>query len=205
MSNIFFTADTHINHGNIIKYCKRPWLRPDDVTEDGEWASEKIKRERTLENDETIIDRWNERVKKNDTVYHLGDFAFTHHPKQTEEILGRLNGKIYLIRGNHDKDAVVRAKGFVWISEEYQGRMVHVGSHSFFCFHSSCRVWDKSHFGVIHLFGHSHGTLPDDPNSLSMDAGVDSHNFYPWSVDEILEVMGKKNFVPIDHHKRRKR
>jgi hypothetical protein len=39
------------------------------------------------------------------------------------------------------------------------------------------------------VYGHSHGKLPDDPLSLSMDVGVDTHDFRPWHVDEIRAVM----------------
>ena len=197
--SIFFVADTHFLHGNIIKYCNRPWLRPGDVI-DGEWVSEEIKRERTMENDETIIERWNSRVKEGDTVYHLGDFAFTRLPSQTDEIIERLNGSIYLVRGNHDKTEVVKARGFAWVGEKYQGKMVNVCGREIFISHYSHRVWDKSHHGVWHCHGHSHGTLPDDPNIMSMDVGVDAHDFYPWSIDEISEVMSKKTFKPVDHH-----
>ncbi len=68
--------------------------------------------------------------------------------------------------------------------------------------HYSMRVWNKSHHGSWHLYGHSHGTLPDDPNSLSIDVGVDCHNYQPISYDEIKSIMSKKEFKPVDHHGR---
>ncbi|VXC07823.1 conserved hypothetical protein [Chryseobacterium sp. 8AT] len=42
------------------------------------------------------------------------------------------------------------------------------------------------------MYGHSHGTLSDDEMSLSIDVGVDCHNFYPVSYEEIKELMKKK-------------
>jgi len=62
------------------------------------------------------------------------------------------------------------------------------------------RVWNKSHHGAWHLYGHSHGTLPDDKNSLSFDVGVDCHNFTPINFEQVSAIMKKKNFKPIDHH-----
>ena len=47
---------------------------------------------------------------------------------------------------------------------------------------------------------HSHGSLADDPNSLSFDVGVDCHDFKPVSLDRVSEVMASKTFKPIDHH-----
>ena len=79
---IFVTADTHFNHENIIKYCDRPFK---DVHE----------------MNEVIINNWNELVGKEDVVYHLGDYGFGTKEK-LQEIFNRLNGKKYLIMGNHD-------------------------------------------------------------------------------------------------------
>jgi hypothetical protein len=62
------------------------------------------------------------------------------------------------------------------------------------------RTWNKSHRGSWHLYGHSHGTLPDDPHSMSFDVGVDCHNYRPLSFEQVKAVMSKKLFKPIDHH-----
>lgn len=50
----------------------------------------------------TIIDNWNKYIKKDDIVYHLGDF-FLGSKFDLKDIVDRLNGTIYLIRGNHDR------------------------------------------------------------------------------------------------------
>ena len=69
----FFTADLHLGHKNIIKYCNRPFSSLKDM-------------------DETIINNWNSVVGKNDTVYALGDLVFGFH--KYEKYLNQLNGKI---------------------------------------------------------------------------------------------------------------
>jgi len=56
-------------------------------------------------------------------------------------------------------------------------------------------VWRGSGRGNWHLYGHSHGTLPDLEESLSFDVGVDCHDFYPLSYDEVKAIMQHKNWV----------
>ena len=58
--------------------------------------------------------------------------------------------------------------------------------------HYAMRVWNRAHHGAWHLYGHSHGKLPEAPTSLSMDVGVDTHDFRPWHFDEINLVMTEK-------------
>ena len=79
---IYIISDTHFNHKNIIDYCNRPF--------------------NDIEMNNTIIDNWNKTVKKDDVVYHLGDF-FLGSKFDLKDIVDKLNGTIYLIRGNHDR------------------------------------------------------------------------------------------------------
>lgn len=80
MGKIFFCADLHINHTNVIKYCSRPYSSVEEMNED-------------------IVRIWNNTVSDNDIVYCLGDFAFNINV--TEKYLPRLNGKKFLVPGNH--------------------------------------------------------------------------------------------------------
>lgn len=61
------------------------------------------------------------------------------------------------------------------------------------------RTWNKSHYGNWQLYGHSHGSLPEN-DSLSMDVGVDPNNYFPISFEQVSDRMSKKSFIPIDHH-----
>ena len=81
----YFTSDSHFNHVNIMTYCRPEYKDTDEMN----WAMVKI---------------WNATVSPDDTVYHLGDFAFKTGQKkeETRNLLSRLNGKIHLIKGNHD-------------------------------------------------------------------------------------------------------
>lgn len=182
MSEFFFTADTHFGHANIIKYCNRPFKTVQEM-------------------DETLITNWNNKIGQDDVVFHLGDFSFGDADKYRK----RLNGSIRFIRGNHDKPAEhlhytnknLKDKPFLSFEDV---RMVVIGDQRIWLSHYAHRVWPHSHRGCWHLYGHSHGTLPDDPNALSIDCGVDCHNYTPLSVEDIKRIMNKKTYKPIDHH-----
>ena len=78
----FYISDTHFGHQNIIRYDNRPFSTADEM-------------------DEVLIDRWNDVVSDEDTVYVLGDFSW-HREEKTLEILDSLSGRKVLIKGNHD-------------------------------------------------------------------------------------------------------
>lgn len=185
-TNVFFTSDTHFGHKNIIKYCNRPHFDIKDMNQ-------------------SLVQRWNHVVKPNDVVFHIGDVCFLKEQKDINDLIHSLNGTIHLIPGNHDvvqnfkhpalKDKIHVQDKLMELDIQVEDEKLH-----FVLCHYAMRVWNKSHYGSIHLFGHSHGTLPDDPNSRSMDVGVDSNDFVPLSVDEVLLKMYRKVFKPVDHH-----
>ena len=177
MGEVFFTADTHFGHRNIIAYANRPFASVEEM-------------------DEVLIERWNERVRPHDVVYHLGDFSLTRGPR-TGEILRQLNGEIHIVWGNHDRAAYAIRERFASCHDYLQ---ITVEGQFVVCFHYALRVWNKSHRGSWQLYGHSHGTLPDDPHARSMDVGVDCNDFYPFSYDEVAQHMTTKEYRPVDCH-----
>ena len=177
MSSVFFTSDTHFGHSRMLDF--RPFASTEEM-------------------DEALIANWNERVGRGDRVYHLGDFSWSNR-ERTAEVIGRLNGQIHLVRGNHDKALDRLASMFTSFSEY---KTIKVGDQRIVLFHYAMRVWDMSHYGSWHLYGHSHGNLADDPGALSMDVGVDPNGLRPVSFEEIGERMAGKVFVPVDHHVR---
>jgi len=180
MSKLFFTSDHHFGHKNIIKFSKRPFA---DVNE----------------MNEVLIQKWNEKVSSEDEVYYLGDLALCS-PGKLRKILDRLNGKIYLISGNHEEAAHACQERFEWI-KDYHELVVKDDEHErgeqlIVLFHYAMRVWNVSHWGSYHLYGHTHGELPDNPTSRSFDIGVDCHDFYPLSYEEVKAIMKTKNWTP---------
>lgn len=163
---IFFTSDTHFGHARIIELCKRPFASVEEM-------------------DETLVANWNARVQPNDIVWHLGDFSMANIDV-AEHYLGRLNGTLNLIWGNHDRAGVRNWGG--WASSQYVAEIQHYGQHVTLC-HYAMRVWNRSHHGSLMLYGHSHGNLPG--TSLSQDVGVDAWDFRPVTLPEIIDRMAR--------------
>jgi calcineurin-like phosphoesterase family protein len=187
MDNIVFTSDTHASHTNIIKYCNRPFANIHDMNKN-------------------LADNINKSLPNGGLVYHLGDWSFGGLNKAFD-FMDMINYDIefVLIEGNHDqnnlKDEAFR-KLFMRIEKQL---VVEVKGQKIVLCHYAMRVWDKSHHGRWHLYGHSHNTLPDDPNLLSIDVGVDAAaarfgEYHPFTFQEIADIMAKKKFVPVDHH-----
>jgi calcineurin-like phosphoesterase family protein len=178
---VWFTSDTHFGHANIIKYCKRPF-------------------ESVEEMDETLVYNWNSVIRPGDSVYHLGDLCF-HRPDRAARLVSRLMGQIFLVKGNHDRDATVKAiaSHLQWVKDYFELKVD--GQRIVLC-HFPFLTWNKSHHGSWHLHGHSHGTLPDDPNACRIDVGVDCHTYAPVSFERVKQLMETKDFKPVDHHGR---
>lgn len=171
--NIFFTSDTHFGHKNIIKYENRPFNSVEEM-------------------DETMIENWNNKVKHQDSIYILGDFAFSEKDYAIK-LLNKLNGNKFLIKGNHDKVIKKRdvASKFAWIKDYY---MLKANNLKIVLFHYPIAVWDCQHHGSLHLYGHVHsnkGTQhplkADLPNSYNV--GVDVNDFAPVELTEIRKKL----------------
>lgn len=161
--NVWFTADENYGHANIIQHCKRPFAN-------------------VVEMDEEIIRRHNERVVNGDMVIHVGDFAFRGEP--AEYYLHQLKGDHYLVLGNHDDEKKLKKieNGFKGIAHYREIRILGE-PWPIVLQHCAARVWNFSHKGGLHFYGHSHGKLPG--NSQSCDVGVDCWDFRPVSLEEI--------------------
>lgn len=101
--NVFFISDTHFGHGNIIRYCNRPWnVGKNDKTGEIEIDDNCIE-----EMNEAMISNWNSTVSEKDIIWHLGDFCVgfknqKHKYDETRRIAERLNGNKKIVLGNHD-------------------------------------------------------------------------------------------------------
>jgi calcineurin-like phosphoesterase family protein len=210
MGDTFFTSDTHYGHANIIIYTERPFLQKGDLDQDNRWVSKRIARERANAMDDFIVKKHNEVVTPNDDVYHLGDYLYGR-TDDVIRILRRLNFRnIYFIWGNHDsalKDfaSILRFYPDLKNRVHFLGDMGHITieGQEIVLTHYAMKVWNRSHYGAWNLYGHSHGTLPDDPHARAIDVGVDVHGYRPLSFHEVSTYMSKKLFIPIDHHKRK--
>ena len=179
---IWFTADTHFDHHNILKASYRPFDSVEDMNE-------------------AIIGNWNKVVKPNDEVYHLGDFCWKTQVDRWAYFVGRLNGTISLIKGNHDagrKQIAHLFKEVEWLKVlRYEKQRITL------C-HYAMRTWYCSHYGTYQLYGHSHGT--SIPEGKQMDVGIDANNFFPISIEKVMsKMLLKPDNSVIDCHESSKR
>lgn len=174
-SGIFFTSDTHFGHSKIIDYCKRPFSSIE-------------------EHDKTLIQNWNNVVGQDDTVFHLGDFAYGNS-QFISNIIKQLNGNIILIKGNHDLRNMNPTLYNIFSDVVYQARIlidkqtIYLNHFPFLCFeHGDINLYKNNY--SIQLFGHVHSgplTSSKDVNRLNIlfptqyDVGVDNNNYTPIS------------------------
>jgi len=163
----FFTSDTHFGHASILRLCDRPFAS-------------------VARMDDALIARWNAVISPGDTVYHLGDFCF-RSGEEAPHYLERLNGDVHLIAGNHDGHTLkMHSNRFASVSVIKE---IAVEDQAIVLCHYPMREWHGSFRGAWHFFGHVHGRLNHAPLGHSLDVGVDSHEFQPWSFAEIAELL----------------
>lgn len=199
--NIWFTSDTHWGHKNIVRGCSA-W----EANEGGPKARDFDTLE---EHNEELIFKFNSVVKENDELWHLGDWSFGGH-ENIKKFREKLNCKnIHLVFGNHDQhiEPINSPYRSLFSSIDYYKELnfkLDVKWKQFqklkiVMSHYAMRVWNKSHHGSIHLYGHSHGTLPDN-GTRSMDVGVDTNNLFPYHLDEVLLKLINRPLHIVDHH-----
>jgi calcineurin-like phosphoesterase family protein len=221
---------THIRyfgHGNIIKYCHRPFLSEQDKKalaenggkwHDGIWKGEfasnyRISQEGVEMMNTHLINQINEHVGRDDTLFHLGDFAFAQKHKYRQMCMlyrSRINCQnIFLVEGNHDNVGEIRGL----FTDVFQLKTIRHSGQAIVISHYSLAVWDKSHRSSWSLYGHSHSTAEAwldrvMPGRRSIDVGVDNiakvfGEYRPVSFDELQKYFKNSTGHCIDHHGRR--
>jgi calcineurin-like phosphoesterase family protein len=160
---IFFISDTHFGHGGALGLYRRPFASVAAMNE-------------------SIVERWNETVGRDDEIWHLGDFAIRQRQAVVGQLLARLNGRKHLVTGNNDPSATTEAKG--WESVQPYAEIMVEGTGLVLC-HYPFRTWRGMAKGWIDLHGHCHGRLQPQPRQV--DVGVDVWGFRPVTLDQILE------------------
>ena len=183
--NRFVISDTHFGHTNSwekFKLADGSPLRPFTSTE---------------EMDETMIERWNAKVKQQDTVYHLGDVVIN---KKYLHLVSRLNGRKILVRGNHDifGDDDYYNVGF----EQIHGVRVFVDKFilSHIPLHPDC----VSERFRVNVHGHLHaneimreqdggmGATYVEPDPRYLCVSVENTNYEPLHFDEVEARIQKR-------------
>ena len=213
--NVWITSDTHYGHKNICRGVTSWNIEDIDVHHAG------VRDFDTLEQmNEAVVNGINNHVKENGVLIHLGDWSFGGIENILEFRKQVKCNNIYLILGNHDhhieRDTIIDigdtytcpTELFTKVSERLQFKVQFnrkTRGKEFFCSHYAHRVWDKSHHGIMHCFGHSHGSLDHLEWGKSMDVGIDCAfklfgEYRPFNIREVYEILKDRDVKFIDHH-----
>lgn len=175
-NDIWFSADPHFNHENALKYFRRPFLSVDEMNKN-------------------ILKNYNDNIAPDDLFIILGDFASSKVNHFRNQIACK---NVWLITGNHDEN-ISSSAPFQQI-ESLCKIIVNINNatQKIILCHYAMRTWEDSHRGSYSLYGHTHGAMPDDPETLSLDAGVDVHNYCALNLNQIESMLSnkKKNWIP---------
>ena len=189
---IYFTSDLHYSHKNIVEFTDR-----------GKATTKE-------QHDIWLTCLWNSIVQKGDLVYHLGDFSFATKYSEIADFVSGLNGRIVLLKGNHDREANLQKLKDDNLIENWHmykeikvplstGEVQHID-----LFHFPISSFHKQGYGAWHLYGHSHGNHKSEGKSL--DVGLDSaynqyqeHRFF--SLLDVEHYMNQRAINTVDHHR----
>lgn len=188
MSRIWITSDLHIGHNKEFVFQNRGF---DSIEE----------------HDRTLVENWNSLVEEEDTVYILGDIMLMHDSQDTDflygmEIFRKLNGKLILIRGNHDSEMRIEkyrecpqviSAGDAALYLDYPNK----GGYHFYLSHYPTLV---SHTklrpmkaAVINIYGHTHQTEHFyEEHPYMYCACLDAHEMKPVLLEDIIEEIRLK-------------
>ena len=186
MGKVYFIADLHFGHRDVIHFDSRPFRDLNEMEEE-------------------MIRRWNHKVGPQDHVFVVGDMFGGANTAHAGEIVHSLNGKIHLIRGNHDPkgevfeelfEEVVPAKG---IQVRVRGQKQRVVMR-----HRLLPIYKGNDEGVVHLYGHTHNSgIAKMENQYirfmgwlgvpmqSFNVGACNLDYEPKTLEEILEAAGR--------------
>ena len=184
----WITSDTHFGHKNILKYQHNR----------SHFSS-------IEEHDETLISNWNSLVKTKDQVWFIGDFAFNSKDSNVLDILGRLNGKLNFIIGNHDWNLINKQTFTVqlnWMGYYHELKGFTPKGKGIVLSHFPFFSWNKMQFGAYHMYGHTHGQIPFMYHGLGMDIGIDTNDLRPYhlptlvqKLNTLVESLGEKESI----------
>lgn len=169
---VFYTADLHFGHANIIALDQRPFESIDEM-------------------DEELVRRWNKKVREDDTVYFLGDFCF-RSKKQPWEYAERLNGKKVLIVGNHEKKLIRDTRAMRCFESVHDILTINDGNRSIVLCHYPLAEWPGYFHGAYHIYGHIHANTGNPVYSYisrferAYNAGCMINNYEPVTFAELV-------------------
>lgn len=176
---IYLTSDFHFCHQKPFIYESRGFRSSDEMNQ-------------------ILIDNFNRIININDDVYILGDLLLggADNFEKGLGLLAWLNGRLHIIRGNHDSDKRWAAyKELDNVVEIETAMYLKYGKYHFYLSHfpSLCSNYDDKGLKhcTINLCGHTHTTDPfaDMDKGLIYHVEVDAHDNYPVCIDKIIEDL----------------
>ena len=185
MQKIFFTADTHFGHENVIRFDNRPFASVEEM-------------------DAEMIRRWNNKIGKGDLVYVLGDMIWKSLTNCAEPLIKSLNGQIILIKGNHDRfinnSKAKKALAGVKDTDDIVVTLENGMKRRCILHHYYMPFYNAHQYQTILLHGHSHSSAECDiEREISKElnkrgflnevynVGCMHWNYEPVTLDEILK------------------
>lgn len=182
----FFYSDPHFGHSKIIEYCNRPFRDVEHQTE-------------------TLIQRYNNVVRPDQTVLWLGDCFFRHSDVEQTVLLSKLNGKKCLVAGNHDRASRRMAKvGFefvvkqlVWEQDGYVFRGSHFPWKNMMFDEGNLTRYADERFPKWHpkynkdevlVHGHTHDTRQHN-GGTAVHCGVDAWSYGPVPIRYVHDIL----------------
>lgn len=169
---IFYTADLHMGHQNILKLSNRPFATIEEMHR-------------------VLVENWNAVVQENDEVYIVGDVIFrsNDHP---EQYLKQMKGIKHLIVGNHDRQNLKKETFTNWFASIQEYLCIEDEGRKVVLFHYPILEWDGYFRGSYHIYGHIHNSDGNYANQImgqvknAFNAGVDVNDFTPQTLSQLI-------------------
>jgi len=165
----YLVSDLHLDHGNIIEYCDRPFDSVEEMNE-------------------TLVERWNATVDPGDEVLYGGDLTIRSSAAALLDWLEALNGELVFLLGNHDGTVLEGLDGVRFV-EEY--RFEHRGV-PFHAVHDPADGPSNQAGWLLH--GHHHNNWPDefpfvDHDARRVNLSVELLDYRPLATDRLVDYL----------------
>jgi calcineurin-like phosphoesterase family protein len=168
--NVYIWSDLHLGHGNVIRYCDRPFA---GVTE----------------MNTALLHAWKATVKYGDTIINLGDVSLKLGKEYLATVIHRLPGYKILIMGNHDWKKPVRWWMDVGFNEVYPHPVVYEGKY--ILSHAVVDIFKGS--GFINFHGHIHNLESGISNCINVS--VEKTGYKPVLLEGLASEFEEMNRV----------
>ena len=173
LKDFFVTSDTWFGRPQILQIANR--LQFNDIED----------------MNKQLVKNWNKKVKKNDIVFHLGNFAWD--PQTARKILKKLNGQIYFLIGSNDEALLDVQSEFDNLSI-IEDQIIEIPQYDSVLCHYPLEIWNGKDSGTIHFHGHTVFSHKTDLSKLNrVNACTDFWGYEPIKFSTIKDFINDKN------------